>query len=174
MSENYKFAESLTKINVEFIGPPVGAIKSMGSKSESKKIMIGSGVPVIPGYNEDEQQPEHLLKEAKKIGFPILIKAVLGGGGKGMRVVYNENEFLDKLESAKNEALNSFKDDRVILEKFITNPRHIEVQVFADKHGNTVYLFERDCSSQRRHQKIVEESPAVPIRVCIDIHCSHY
>lgn len=133
----------------------------MGSKSESKKIMIASKVPVIPGYNDDEQNPNHLLAEAESIGYPVLIKAVLGGGGKGMRVVNSKAEFMEKLESAKSEAMNSFKDDRVILEKFITNPRHIEVQVFADKHGNAVYLFERDCSSQRRHQKIVEEAPAV-------------
>jgi 3-methylcrotonyl-CoA carboxylase alpha subunit len=136
----------------------------MGSKSESKNIMIRSRVPVIRGYNEDDQDEKLLLKEAEQIGYPVLIKAVLGGGGKGMRIVRSNDEFIEKLTSAKSEASSSFKDDRVILEKFITNPRHIEVQIFADQHGNVVYLFERDCSSQRRHQKIIEEAPAVPFK----------
>lgn len=172
LSENYKFAQLLEETRVVFIGPPVTAIRAMGSKSESKKIMIRSKVPVIPGYNGEEQSDAVLASEALKVGYPVMIKAVLGGGGKGMRVALSAEEFQEKLSSSRNEAMKSFKDDSVILEKFIRNPRylmwpnwrrrHIEVQIFADTHGNAVYLFERDCSSQRRHQKIVEEAPAVP------------
>ncbi|EFC45045.1 methylcrotonyl-CoA carboxylase [Naegleria gruberi] len=160
LSENAKFASLCAKNGVVFIGPPEGAIISMGSKSESKKIMEHAKVPVVPGYHGDEQGEDKLLEEAKKIGFPILIKAVLGGGGKGMKLAHSEKEFKEALSSAKREAKASFGDDRVLIEKYIQTPRHIEIQVFADTHGNCVYLFERDCSVQRRHQKIIEEAPA--------------
>ena len=132
----------------------------MGNKSRSKDIMIQAGVPCIPGYHGADQDPEVLLAEAKKIGFPVMVKAVKGGGGKGMRIALTEQEFLDKLESAKSEGRNSFGDDVMLVEKYIATPRHIEVQIFADKHGNAVALGERDCSLQRRHQKILEEAPA--------------
>lgn len=143
-----------------FIGPPATAIEAMGNKSRSKEIMIGAGVPCIPGYHGGNQEPEFLLEEARKIGFPVLVKAVRGGGGKGMRVVEREEEFLERLESAKREGRNAFGDEEMLVEKYIVTPRHIEVQVFADKYGNAVALGERDCSLQRRHQKILEEAPA--------------
>lgn len=133
LSENADFADQVAKNNKIFIGPPGSAIRSMGSKSESKKIMTQAGVPVVGGYFGDNQDPKFLLEEAKKIGFPVLIKAVSGGGGKGMKIVNNEGEFLGSLESAKREALKSFKDDKVLVEKYITKPRHIEIQVFGDK-----------------------------------------
>jgi 3-methylcrotonyl-CoA carboxylase alpha subunit len=123
----------------------------MGSKSESKHIMGAANVPIVPGYHGDRQEPQFLLEESKKITFPVIIKASLGGGGKGMRIVRHEGEFFEMLEAAKNESLKSFKDDHVIIEKYIEKPRHIEVQVFGDQHGNYVYLNERDCSVQRRH-----------------------
>lgn len=123
--------------------------------------MIDAGVPVIPGFHDDSQQsPEVLLDCAKQIGFPVMIKAVRGGGGKGMRIALDENQFASQLESAKREAVQSFGDDVVLLEKFVSKPRHIEVQIFGDQHGNYIHLFERDCSSQRRHQKVIEEAPA--------------
>jgi 3-methylcrotonyl-CoA carboxylase alpha subunit len=143
-----------------FIGPPWKAIEAMGNKSRSKDIMIKAGVPCIPGYHGENQDPEFLLEEAKKIGFPVMVKAVKGGGGKGMRIAMSEPEFLTNLESAKSEGRNSFGDDVMLVEKYIATPRHIEVQIFADKHGNAVALGERDCSLQRRHQKILEEAPA--------------
>ncbi|PVU89585.1 hypothetical protein BB559_005028 [Furculomyces boomerangus] len=160
LSENADFAEKLEDIGISFIGPPASAIRSMGSKSESKKIMEEANVPVVPGYHGDNQSIDNLKAEALKIKYPILIKAVKGGGGKGMRVVEKEEDFEMMLDSAKREAIKSFGDDKVLIEKYIEAPRHVEVQVFADKHGNAVYLFERDCSVQRRHQKILEESPA--------------
>ncbi len=160
LSENSEFAKRCGEEGLVFIGPPWKAIEAMGNKSKSKDIMIGAGVPCIPGYHGMNQDPEFLLEEAKKMGFPVLAKAVRGGGGKGMRVALNEGEFLEKLESAKSEGRNSFGDDEMLIEKYITTPRHIEVQVFADKHGNAVALGERDCSLQRRHQKIIEEAPA--------------
>jgi 3-methylcrotonyl-CoA carboxylase alpha subunit len=123
----------------------------MGSKSESKNIMQKANVPVVPGYHGESNDLEFLKGEAKKIGYPVMIKAVMGGGGKGMRIVRNENEFKEQLESAKRESMKSFGDDHVLIEKYIQRPRHIEVQVFGDKHGNYVYLHERDCSVQRRH-----------------------
>lgn len=132
----------------------------MGSKSESKNIMTKAKVPVVPGYHGENQDIDYLFEQARIIGFPVLIKAVLGGGGKGMRIVRKESEFFESLESAKRESLKSFKDDRVLIEKYITKPRHIEVQVFGDHHGNYVHLFERDCSIQRRHQKVIEEAPS--------------
>jgi 3-methylcrotonyl-CoA carboxylase alpha subunit len=160
LSENSAFAKRCVEEGLVFIGPPWKAIEAMGNKSRSKDIMIKAGVPCIPGYHGADQEPEHLLEEARKIGFPVMVKAVKGGGGKGMRIALNEQEFLDKLESAKSEGRNSFGDDVMLVEKYIATPRHIEVQVFADKYGNAVALGERDCSLQRRHQKILEEAPA--------------
>ena len=160
LSENPHFARSCEKAGIVFIGPPASAIEAMGSKSAAKKIMEASHVPVIPGYHGDNQNTETLLAEACHIGFPVLIKAAAGGGGKGMRAVFKENEFLDALASAKREAQSSFGDEVMIIEKYLTEPRHIEIQIFCDQHGNAVYLFERDCSIQRRHQKIIEEAPA--------------
>jgi 3-methylcrotonyl-CoA carboxylase alpha subunit len=160
LSENSAFAKRCVEEGLVFIGPPWKAIEAMGNKSRSKDIMIEAGVPCIPGYHGANQEPNYLLEEAKKIGFPVLLKAVRGGGGKGMRIVRQEEEFLNMLESAKSEGRNSFGDDEMLVEKYITTPRHIEVQIFADKHGNTVALGERDCSLQRRHQKILEEAPA--------------
>eukprot|EP00756_Hemistasia_phaeocysticola_P006678 Hpha_TRINITY_DN13951_c0_g1::TRINITY_DN13951_c0_g1_i1::g.35686::m.35686/K01968/E6.4.1.4A; 3-methylcrotonyl-CoA carboxylase alpha subunit len=160
LSENATFADDCASAGIEFIGPPASAIRSMGSKSESKLIMEGAGVPCVPGYHDVEQSNEKLQAEADGMGYPLLIKAVLGGGGKGMRVVRSSKEFINELEGARREAVAFFKDDRVLLERYIEEPRHVEVQVFADKHGNAVYLFERDCSVQRRHQKVLEEAPA--------------
>jgi 3-methylcrotonyl-CoA carboxylase alpha subunit len=160
LSENSAFARKCTEAGLVFIGPPWQAIDAMGDKSRSKEIMTAAGVPCIPGYHGTNQDPQFLKAEAEKIGYPVLLKAVKGGGGKGMRIVPTPAEFLDQLESAKSEARNSFGDDNMLVEKYITTPRHIEVQVFADKHGNCVALGERDCSIQRRHQKILEESPA--------------
>ncbi|KAI8913625.1 carbamoyl-phosphate synthase L chain, ATP binding domain-containing protein [Gorgonomyces haynaldii] len=159
LSENAIFAKLLEDNNITFIGPPAQSIIDMGSKSASKNIMINAGVPVVPGYHGDNQDPKFLKQQADEMGYPVLIKAVLGGGGKGMRIVPSSEEFDEMLESAKREALKSFSDDRVLVEKYITKPRHVEVQVFADKLGNAVYLFERDCSVQRRHQKVIEEAP---------------
>lgn len=160
LSENSEFARRCIEEGLVFIGPSWEAIEAMGNKSRSKEIMINACVPCIPGYHGSNQDPEFLLNEAKKIGFPLMIKAVKGGGGKGMRVVFYENEFLEKLNSAKSEGINSFGDDVMLIEKYIASPRHIEVQIFGDKHGNVVTLGERDCSIQRRHQKILEEAPA--------------
>ncbi|KNC96329.1 acetyl-CoA carboxylase, biotin carboxylase subunit [Spizellomyces punctatus DAOM BR117] len=160
LSENAAFATQVTESGLVFIGPPAQAILSMGSKSESKKIMQDASVPVVPGYHGEEQSVERLQAEAERIGYPVLIKAVKGGGGKGMRIVETPQDFKDMLESAKREATKSFGDDTVLVEKYLTRPRHVEVQVFADTHGNAVYLFERDCSVQRRHQKVLEEAPA--------------
>jgi 3-methylcrotonyl-CoA carboxylase alpha subunit len=160
LSENPAFARKCTEAGLVFIGPPWKAIEAMGSKSESKNIMNAAGVPCIPGYHGTNQDPAHLLAEAESMGFPVLLKAIKGGGGKGMRIVRSAAQFPAQLESAKSEARNSFGDDVMLVEKYITRPRHIEVQVFADKHGNCVALGERDCSIQRRHQKILEESPA--------------
>lgn len=160
LSENPGFAKKCGEAGLTFIGPPWEAIEAMGSKSRSKEIMTAAGVPCIPGYHGQEQDPKYLEREAEKIGYPVLLKAVKGGGGKGMRIVQDAQEFHSQLESAKSEARNSFGDDVMLVEKYITTPRHIEVQVFADQHGNCVALGERDCSVQRRHQKILEESPA--------------
>jgi 3-methylcrotonyl-CoA carboxylase alpha subunit len=160
LSENAAFAKACTDAGVKFIGPPYKAIEAMGDKSRSKEIMTSAGVPCIPGYHGTEQDPKHLESEAERMGYPVLLKAVKGGGGKGMRIVMKPDEFQQQLDSAKSEARSSFGDDVMLVEKYITTPRHIEVQVFADKHGNCVALGERDCSIQRRHQKILEESPA--------------
>jgi 3-methylcrotonyl-CoA carboxylase alpha subunit len=160
LSENAGFAEACGKAGIVFIGPPPSAIRAMGSKSEAKKIMEKARVPLVPGYHGDDQSPALLAKEAERIGFPVLIKASAGGGGKGMRVVEAADKFDAALEGAKREAKSSFADDHVLIEKYLTRPRHIEIQVFADGHGDCVYLFERDCSIQRRHQKVIEEAPA--------------
>ncbi|KAM8804876.1 methylcrotonoyl-CoA carboxylase subunit alpha, mitochondrial [Eudromia elegans] len=159
LSENTEFAELCKQEGIIFIGPPSSAIRDMGIKSTSKAIMSAAGVPVVEGYHGEDQSDECLKEHAKRIGYPVMIKAVRGGGGKGMRIAHSENEFLDQLESARREAKKSFNDDAVLIEKFVDNPRHVEVQVFGDQHGNAVYLFERDCSVQRRHQKIIEEAP---------------
>jgi len=161
LSENSDFCRGCSDANVEFIGPPVQAIQDMGSKSASKRIMEAANIPVVPGYYGKDQTLEKLRKEAKRIGYPVMIKAVLGGGGKGMRVVETPEKFETLLEQAKGEAMSSFGDEVVLLERFIQKSRHIEFQIFADKHGNVVHLFERDCSVQRRNQKILEESPAL-------------
>ncbi|KAJ3122503.1 Methylcrotonoyl-CoA carboxylase subunit alpha, mitochondrial [Physocladia obscura] len=160
LSENASFADLVAKSGLSFIGPPAQAIIDMGSKSASKEIMTNAGVPCVPGYHGANQDPNFLKNEADKMGYPVLIKAVKGGGGKGMRIVEREDEFFDMLESSRREATKSFGDDTVLVEKYIVRPRHVEVQVFADTHGNAVYLFERDCSVQRRHQKVLEEAPA--------------
>lgn len=160
LSENAAFAEAVKANGMEFIGPPASAIIAMGSKSESKIIMTRASVPVVPGYHGEDQSDATLRNEALKMGFPLLIKAVSGGGGKGMKIVRSADEFDTLLASARREATNFFKDDRVLLEKFIERPRHIECQIFCDKHGNGVFFFERDCSVQRRYQKVLEEAPA--------------
>lgn len=160
LSENLPFCQLCEDAGIQFIGPPPFAIRAMGSKSESKDIMIKAGVPVTPGYHGNDQSNEKLFAEAKKIGYPLMIKAVSGGGGKGMRAVFEEKNFHDALEACRREAKKSFADDAVLLEKLIRAPRHVELQVFGDKHGNAVHLMERDCSVQRRHQKVLEEAPA--------------
>jgi 3-methylcrotonyl-CoA carboxylase alpha subunit len=160
LSESAKFAAAVAAAELTFVGPPVEAIRAMGSKSEAKTLMEKAGVPLVPGYHGAAQQPKRLARAASEIGFPVLIKASAGGGGKGMRVVESEAEFAAALDSAKREAMSAFGDDRVLLEKYLTRPRHVEVQVFCDTEGRAVQLFERDCSLQRRHQKVVEEAPA--------------
>lgn len=160
LSENAEFARRCEQEGVKFIGPPASAIDSMGDKAKSKDIMEQANVACVPGYRGSDQSVEKLESEAEKMTYPVLIKAVRGGGGKGMRVVMTKEEFRDKLDSARSEARNSFGNDEVLVEKYIVRPRHVEVQVFADQHGNVVALGERDCSIQRRHQKILEESPA--------------
>ena len=160
LSENSNFAADCAQNNIIFIGPPVDAIISMGSKSEAKNIMSKANVPLVPGYHGDDQSEDTLHSEADKIGYPLLIKATAGGGGKGMRIVTQSNDFIDSLNSCKRESLSSFNDDKVLIEKYLTKPRHVEIQVFADNHGNVIHLFERDCSVQRRHQKVIEEAPA--------------
>ena len=160
LSERAEFAEACALAGIVFVGPPPGAIRAMGLKGEAKALMEKAGVPISPGYHGTRQEPDFLREKAYEIGYPVLIKAVAGGGGKGMRRVDKAIEFEAALESAVREATSSFGDGRVLVEKFIQNPRHIEIQVFADSHGNAVSLFERDCSLQRRHQKVIEEAPA--------------
>ncbi|MEO8305254.1 MAG: acetyl/propionyl/methylcrotonyl-CoA carboxylase subunit alpha [Betaproteobacteria bacterium] len=160
LSENEGFATLCAKEGIAFIGPPPAAIAAMGSKSAAKNIMGKAAVPLVPGYHGDDQDPGLLAREASRIGYPVLIKATAGGGGKGMKVVERDSDFPAALASAQREAKSSFADDRVLIEKYLASPRHIEIQVFADTHGNAVYLFERDCSVQRRHQKVLEEAPA--------------
>ena len=160
LSENEAFAEACAAAGIAFIGPPVAAISAMGSKSAAKSLMEKAGVPLVPGYHGDKQDAAFLEKEAGRIGYPVLIKASAGGGGKGMRIVEKAADFAAALASCKREAASSFGDDRVLVEKYLVRPRHIEIQVFGDTQGNCVYLFERDCSVQRRHQKVLEEAPA--------------
>ncbi len=143
-----------------FVGPPASAIRAMGLKDAAKALVAEAGVPVVPGYHGARQEPDFLAAEAAAIGYPVLIKAVAGGGGKGMRRVEGPADFADALASAQREARNAFGDPRVLVEKYILSPRHVEIQVFCDGHGNAVHLFERDCSLQRRHQKVIEEAPA--------------
>ncbi len=160
LSENADFARACAAAGMVFIGPSPEAIAAMGSKSAAKALMEKAGVPLTPGYHGDRQEPDYLLAESRRIGFPVLIKAVSGGGGKGMRRVDRADDFAAALAGCRREAQSSFGDDRVLVEKYVSPARHIEVQVFGDMHGNTVYLFERDCSVQRRHQKVIEEAPA--------------
>jgi 3-methylcrotonyl-CoA carboxylase alpha subunit len=160
LSENEAFAQACADAGLVFIGPPPSAIKAMGLKAESKQLMEKAGVPLVPGYHGADQDPALLKREAGRIGYPVLIKASAGGGGKGMRIVNQAAEFEAALASCQREAINSFGDDAVLIERYVTKPRHIEIQVFGDAHGDCVYLFERDCSVQRRHQKVLEEAPA--------------
>ncbi|MGN6277652.1 MAG: acetyl/propionyl/methylcrotonyl-CoA carboxylase subunit alpha [Sphingomonas sp.] len=160
LSENADFAQAVIDAGLIWVGPKPASIRAMGLKDAAKKLMQDAGVPTTPGYLGENQDPEHLKAEADAIGYPVLIKAVAGGGGKGMRRVEASGDFLDALASCQREAASSFGDERVLIEKYILSPRHIEVQVFGDAHGNVVHLFERDCSLQRRHQKVIEEAPA--------------
>ena len=160
LSENEDFAKACADAGLVFIGPPASAINAMGLKAESKRLMEQAQVPLVPGYHGADQDPALLQREADRIGYPVLIKASAGGGGKGMRAVDKAEDFGAALDSCKREAINSFGDDAVLVEKYVQRPRHIEIQVFGDTHGNCVYLFERDCSVQRRHQKVLEEAPA--------------
>ena len=160
LSENAEFCRLCAANNLVFIGPPVEAILAMGSKSAAKTIMADAGVPLVPGYHGDDQNPDIIKQAANNMGYPVLLKAAAGGGGKGMRAVYAEADFDEALAAAKREALNSFNDDIMLVEKYLLKPRHVEIQVFCDSHANAVYLFERDCSVQRRHQKVIEEAPA--------------
>lgn len=160
LSENEDFANACAQAGLVFIGPPASAIRAMGLKAESKQLMEKAGVPLVPGYHGTDQNPELLQSEADRIGYPVLIKANAGGGGKGMRLVEKREDFAAALASCQREAINSFGNDAVLIEKYVQRPRHIEIQVFGDTQGNVVYLFERDCSVQRRHQKVLEEAPA--------------
>jgi 3-methylcrotonyl-CoA carboxylase alpha subunit len=160
LSENEDFAKACAAAGLVFIGPSADAIRAMGLKAESKRLMAQAGVPLVPGYHGQDQDPALLQREADGMGYPVLIKASAGGGGKGMRIVNASAEFADALASCQREAINSFGNDAVLIEKYVQRPRHIEIQVFGDSHGNCVYLFERDCSVQRRHQKVLEEAPA--------------
>src|SRR3954447_26197852 len=160
LSENADFAQAVIDAGLIWVGPKPASIRAMGLKDAAKKLMAEAGVPVTPGYLGEDQDPKRLKRETGAIGYPVLIKAVAGGGGKGMRKVDRAEDFDDALDSCKREAASSFGNDIVLLEKWIESPRHIEVQVFGDSHGNVVHLFERDCSLQRRHQKVIEEAPA--------------
>ncbi len=160
LSENADFAQACADAGLVFIGPPPGAIRAMGLKAEAKRLMSAAGVPLVPGYHGADQSPQLLQREADRIGYPVLIKASAGGGGKGMREVQRAPDFAAALDACRREASNAFGNDAVLIEKFVQQPRHIEIQVFGDRHGNYVHLFERDCSVQRRHQKLLEESPA--------------
>jgi 3-methylcrotonyl-CoA carboxylase alpha subunit len=160
LSENPAFAEACAEAGIIFVGPSADAMRAMGSKGSAKALMEKAGVPLLPGYHGTEQDAKFLADEAKRIGFPLIIKAVAGGGGRGMRVVRAVADFTDALRAARQEGASAFADDRVLIERYLERPRHIEVQVFGDSHGNAVHLFERDCSAQRRHQKVMEEAPA--------------
>jgi 3-methylcrotonyl-CoA carboxylase alpha subunit len=160
LSERAELAKACEDAGIIFVGPKSHSIAAMGSKAESRHLMQRLGVPVVPGYDGDEQADAHLLAEARRIGFPLLVKASAGGGGKGMKIVRSDAEIQPSIESARREASKAFGNDRLLLERYIEQPRHVEFQIFGDSHGNVVHLFERDCSIQRRHQKVVEESPA--------------
>ena len=160
LSENADFAQVVTDAGLVFVGPPAAAIRAMGDKAQAKALMAAAGVPLVPGYHADDQSLDVLHHAALSIGWPVLIKACAGGGGKGMRVVQAEADFAEALASCQREARHAFGDDRVLLERYLAQPRHIEVQVFADEHGHVLHLGERDCSVQRRHQKVLEEAPA--------------
>ena len=160
LSENADFADAVEQAGIVFIGPSAASMRKMGSKAGAKDLMAGHGVPVVPGYTGEDQDPALLAREASRIGFPLMIKAAYGGGGKGMRIVRRADEFAAALESCQREAKNAFGRDRVLLERYIENPRHIEFQIFGDKHGNIVHLNERECSAQRRYQKVLEETPS--------------
>ena len=160
LSENAEFAKACAAHDIIFVGPPASAIEAMGSKSAAKKIMESAGVPLVPGYHGDDQDEATLKQASDAMGYPVLLKAAAGGGGKGMRQVWKESEFSAALSAAKRESMASFGDEHMLVEKYLTRPRHVEIQVFCDTHGNGVYLFERDCSVQRRHQKVIEEAPA--------------
>jgi 3-methylcrotonyl-CoA carboxylase alpha subunit len=167
LSENADFCQQCSDHNLVFIGPSSEAILAMGSKSAAKTIMAEAGVPLVPGYHGNDQNPETIKQAANTMGYPVLLKAAAGGGGKGMRAVYAEDEFDAALDAAKREAQNSFNDEIMLVEKYLLKPRHIEIQVFCDRHKNAVYLFERDCSVQRRHQKVIEEAPAPGISAAL-------
>ncbi len=160
LAENAAFAQRVMDAGIIYVGPEPKTIEQMGSKAAAKALVIPAGVPVIPGYHGEDQSDEHLADQAKVIGFPLMIKAAAGGGGKGMRIVYEMAQFIEAIHAARREATSSFGDDRVILERYLSHPRHIEAQIFGDRHGRVIHLYERDCSSQRRHQKIIEEAPA--------------
>src|SRR5699024_4382723 len=160
LAENADFARAIADAGLIFVGPPVGAIEAMGSKSASKELMEEAGVPLVPGYHGEAQDLEHFIQAANDSGYPVLLKASAGGGGRGMKVVESEKELAEAFASAKRESLAAFGDDRMLVEKYILEPRHVEIQIFADTDGRCIYLHERDCSIQRRHQKVVEEAPA--------------
>ena len=160
LSENATFAQACTEKKILFIGPPATAIRAMGSKSNAKEIMAQAGVPLIPGYHSADQSDQRLVQEAQALGYPLLIKAVSGGGGKGMRIIHYSEDLPEGIASARREAGSSFGDTSLLLESYLTHTRHVEVQIFFDQHGNSIFLFDRDCSLQRRHQKIIEEAPA--------------
>jgi len=174
LSENASFAENVRKAGFVFVGPSANAMREMGSKTRAREIMAKAGVPVVPGFQWTDASPDKIANEAKHIGYPVLVKASAGGGGKGMKVVHSESELAEALASARREAKNAFGDDTVFIEKYIENPRHIEVQILGDSCGNIVHLFERECSIQRRHQKILEEAPSpfmtpeLRARMCAD------
>jgi 3-methylcrotonyl-CoA carboxylase alpha subunit len=160
LSQNGDFAEAVTGAGLAFVGPPAQVHRVMGDKKAARRLMAGAGVPVVPGYDGDEQAEAHLQAEAERIGWPVMIKPSRGGGGKGMRVVRRSADFVSTLQASRREARAAFGDDAVVMERFVERPRHVEVQVLADAHGNTVHLLERECSIQRRHQKVVEETPS--------------
>ncbi|SOD50690.1 3-methylcrotonyl-CoA carboxylase alpha subunit [Pseudoxanthomonas wuyuanensis] len=160
LSENADFAEAVEAAGIVFIGPTAASMRKMGSKAGAKELMMAAGVPVVPGYTGQDQSPQTLLREADRIGFPLMIKAAHGGGGKGMRTVHRLEDFIGQLESCQREAGNAFGRDRVLLERYVQSPRHIEIQIFGDAHGNIIHLNERECSAQRRYQKVLEESPS--------------
>ena len=160
LSENAEFADACAAAGIVFVGPPASAIRAMGLKDAAKALVEKASVPVVPGYHGAEQGADFLRSEARRIGYPVLIKAVAGGGGKGMKKVDRPEDFDDALTSAQREGQNAFGDARVLVEKYVLSPRHVEIQVFGDSHGNVVHLYERDCSLQRRHQKVIEEAPA--------------